>query len=202
MKPLLSDSERAPKHNASVRTMFLPFLLLAVTTVILPRTAAASDLPRVSRPMLISVENAMDTSVSLSKTENPFLISGITRGVYLEGYGAVFTTEVNLIVVSGAQMMFKPITNKQDIAQHRQKKMARLPELKTAVKRAMVDAAVALKTLPEEERIVFVALLAKYPWEDVTGLPQQVMLQSTRKKLLEAKNNPAAVDTGIQVMEN
>jgi hypothetical protein len=184
-----------------MKRTILPFLLL-VAFVTLPQAKAASDLPRVTRPTMIEVENSMDTTVSLSRTENPFLLSGITRGVYLEGYGAVFTAEVNLVAISAAQMMFKPALGKAEVAQHRQKKLARLPELKKAIQTAMVDAAVGLKTLPDDERIVFVALLAKYPWEDLTGVPLQIMMQSTRKQLLAAKGNSTAMDAAIRVTEN
>ncbi len=34
-----------------------------------------------------------------------------------------------------------------------------------------------------------VALLSKYPWEDATGFPLQIMMQATKKDLLDQRNN-------------
>jgi hypothetical protein len=79
---------------------------------------------------------------------------GPTRGVYLEGYGAVFTAEVNL--VAGPQIgILTPSMTKQDYAQHRQKKLARIPELKKAMAKALADTAASpeMAAVPPDEQI-------------------------------------------------
>jgi len=50
---------------------------------------------------------------------------GPTRGVYLESYGAVFTAEVNLVAGPQITIIMQSPT-KQSIAEHRQKKLARM----------------------------------------------------------------------------
>ena len=44
------------------------------------------------------MEKSLDERISKLWDDNPYLLLGTTRGVYLEGYGAVFTAEVNLVV--------------------------------------------------------------------------------------------------------
>ncbi len=70
----------------------VPFLLLVVAA-----SAIASDAPRVPRTTLAAAEKSLDNRFAGLWSDNPFVMLGPTRGVYLEGYGAVFTAEVNLV---------------------------------------------------------------------------------------------------------
>ena len=133
---------------------------------------------------------------------DPFVLLGPTRGIYLDGYGAVFTAEINLVSAPAALMMFRPQLTKEEIEQHRQKKIARLPQLKEAMRQALLDSAASLDGLPAEQQIVVVAMLSKYPWEDSTGLPLQIMMQATKRDLLDQRNNPTALDSVIRTTEN
>ncbi len=72
------------------------------------------------------MEKSLDNRISRLWQDNPFLLLGPTRGVYLEGYGAVFTAEVNL-VANPISLMQATLT-KEDIAKHRQKKLERIPD--------------------------------------------------------------------------
>ena len=49
-----------------------------------------------SRLALNVFELSFDKRIQTISTDIPFELLGSTRGIYLEGYGAVFTTEVNL----------------------------------------------------------------------------------------------------------
>src|ERR1039458_4808501 len=49
--------------------------------------------PRVTRAALVSVEKNFDGRLARAYTPDIFDILGATRGVYLEGCGAVFSTE-------------------------------------------------------------------------------------------------------------
>ena len=61
-------------------------------------------------------------------------VLGPSRGVYLEGYGAVFTAEVNL--VAGPPMtLFNVTVTKDYVARHKQIKIARIPDLKKNCRR-------------------------------------------------------------------
>ena len=65
------------------------FLLLAAAL------GAVADAPRVARPALRSVEKGLNDRIAHLWHDNPLDLTGASRGVYLEGYGAVFTTEIN-----------------------------------------------------------------------------------------------------------
>ena len=179
-----------------------PFLLLAVAAATYVPASAANATPRVTRPMLVAMEKSLDSRVTRLSQDNPFVLLGPTRGIYLEGYGAVFTAEVNLVSSPAALMMFRGQMTKEEIEQHRQKKISRLPQLKEALRQALIDSAASLDTVPGEEQIVVVAMLSKYPWEDTTGLPQQIMMQASKKNLLDQRGNPSALDSVIRTIEN
>jgi len=177
--------------------LILPFLLLAVAA-----SAIASDAPRVSREQLVTVEKSLDSRYTKLWDDVPVAVLGLTRGIYLEGYGAVMTSEVDL--VAGPTMLFirGPLT-KDEVEKFRLKKISRVPELRAAMRQALIDSAASLDTVPLEEQIVVVAMLSKYPWEDFRGLPHQIMMQAQKKKLLDAlRSRVGTLDEAIRVQEN
>jgi hypothetical protein len=188
-----------------MKPLILPFLLLAATASTNSQAVAASDAPRVPRTMLIAMEKSVDNRVQQMLPDNTFSLLGPTRGIYLEGYGAVFTAEVNLVPAPPTMVLpgfGGSKAAKDDVEQHRKKKLARLPQLRQALRQSLIDSAASLDTVPPEQQIVVVAMLSKYGWEDITGLPQQIMMQASKKDLLEKRNNAAALDTLIRTTEN
>jgi hypothetical protein len=186
------------KHFSNLQCLTKPFLLLVIAA-----SAMASDAPRVPRNTLAATEKKLDNSFTKLWSDNPFVVMGPTRGVYLEGYGAVFTAEVNLVAGPVLGIMTPPMT-KQDIALHKQKKIARIPELKKALAKALADVAVSpeMATVPPEEQIVLVAFLSHFPWEDLDGLPAQIMLQGTKKQLMDAQHlGGAALESAIHAVQ-
>ena len=154
-----------------------------------------------SRGTIVAMEKSFDNRVERLWDDNPFVLLGPTRGVYLEGYGCVFTTEVNL--ATGRTMMMQMQVSKEDIEKHRQKKLKRVPELVAAMRQALVASAASLDPVPGDEQIVMVTFLSRYPWEDVTGLPTQITMQAQKKKLLDAqRTGGAGLDEAIRVTEN
>jgi hypothetical protein len=180
-----------------MKKLFVSFLLLVVVFAL----TAASAGPRVSRGTLASMEKSLDERIQRLWDDTPYLLLGTTRGVYLEGYGAVFTAEVNL-VMNPVSLMNTRLT-KDDIAKVRQKKLDRLPTLKKVLRESMVSMAASLDTVPGEEQIAIVAFIDHYPWEDVTNVPVQITLTAQKKKLLEAQRaGGAGLDAVIHVTEN
>lgn len=163
-------------------------------------TAATSG-PRVSRGTLASVEKNLDERIQRLWDDTPYLLLGTTRGVYLEGYGAVFTAEVNLVMNPVGLMNTR--LSKEEIAKVRQKKLDRLPVLRKALKESMAAMAASLDTVPGEEQIAIVTFVDHYPWEDVTGVPVQITLTAQKKKLVDAQRaGGAGLDAAIRVTEN
>jgi hypothetical protein len=176
--------------------LILPFLLLAVAA-----STIASDTPRVSRDQLIAVEKSLDSRYTKLWDDVPVAVLGLTRGIYLEGYGAVMTSEVDLVAGPTLLFMRGPL-NKDEVEKFRQKKIGRVPELRRAMRQALIDSAASLDTVPLDEQIVVVAMLSKYPWEDFKGLPHQIMMQAQKKKLLDAlRSGVGSLDEAIRVQE-
>lgn len=186
------------QHFSTLQHLTKPFLLLVIAA-----SAMASDAPRVPRNTLAATERKLDNSFTKLWSDNPFVVLGPTRGVYLEGYGAVFTAEVNLVAGPVLGIMTPPMT-KQDIAKHKQKKIARIPELKKALAKALADVAVSpeMATVPPDEQIVLVAFLSHFPWEDLDGLPAQIMMQGSKKQLMDAQHQGgAALESAIHAVQ-
>jgi hypothetical protein len=183
---------------STLKSFTVPFLLLVAAA-----SAAAVDAPRVPRNTVALTEKYLDERFSKLWSDNPFVVLGPTRGVYLEGYGAVFTAEINLVAGPPIGIMMPP-PDKQDIARHRQKKMARIPELKTVLQRLLAETAASpgMATVPPDEQIVLVAFLSHFPWEDISGLPVQIMVQGSKKKLMEAqREGGAALEAAIRATQ-
>src|SRR5271154_313341 len=141
-----------------MKTTRLPLLLLMA---VLSLTAA--NAPRVGRATLVSVENNLNDRIKKLWDDNPFLLLGDTRGVYLENYGAVFTAEVNL-VLNPTSLMHANVS-KEEVVKFHQKKLDRIPLLKKALRDALVATAASLDTVPPDEQITIVAFLPNHSWE-------------------------------------
>jgi hypothetical protein len=180
-----------------MKKIFITFALLLVVVLSL----AAATAPRVSRPLLVSVEKSLNERIRTLWDDNPYLLLGDTRGVYLENYGAVFTAEIDL-VLNPTSLMHANV-NKDEIVKFHQKKLDRIPQLKKALRDALVACASSLDTVPPEETITIVAFLSRHSWEDMNGIPTQITLQAPHKKLVDAKNaGAAAVDAVVRISEN
>ncbi len=168
--------------------------LLAVTAL----AAAQPGKPKVSRATLAPLEGSFDGRLSRPGQQDAFDLLGNTRGVYLEGYGVVFTTELNLIVMPGASP-FRPQVTKEEIERVHQRKLAKLEVLKKSMREMMASAAAAIDGLPANEQVVVAMTLFYYSWEDKAGLPSQILLQAPKSVLLGGAV-PAANAT-VQIKE-
>lgn len=172
------------------------FLLLTASVFL----TAAADPPRVNRALMATVEKSLDERINKLWADNPLALLGSTRGVYLDGYGVVLTAEVNMVI--GGTSLMQPKWTKADTDLHRKKKLDRLPQLRAAMKDALVASASSLDPVAANEQIVLSVFVSKYSWEDATGIPMQVTMQGIKSKLLEAKlKGPTALDQAIQVKE-
>lgn len=170
--------------------------------ILLAASALSADGPRVTRPMIVAAESAIDRRFEKLLPDNPYLLLGNARGVYLEGYGVVFSAEVNLIQAAGGPFHTK--ITKEEAARHRQEKLNRLPTLRTSMKQALLGAALSLDTVPPEEQVVLAVSLFRHSWEDMTGLPQQIVVSAQRGTLVQLQSAGAAstvVEASIQVRE-
>jgi hypothetical protein len=172
------------------------FLLTAVVAVI-------AAVPRVSRDALHAMEISFDKRILTPSADDPFELLGNTRGVYLEGYGAVFTAEVNLLLSANVSP-FQPTMPKDYVMKLRQRKLQRVGILKKSMQEEMMSMASSLDTVPANERIALGVKLLYHPWEDTTGLPSQILMQAERQKLVDVQLGHASrssLDSIIRVEE-
>src|SRR5580700_1253491 len=137
----------------------LSFLVLAFALL-----AMAGDSPRVSRQLIVSMEKRLDERISRLWDDNPLSVLGATRGIYLEGYGTVFTAEVNPAVQPLTLM--NPILTPQDKIKFQKKKLERIPQLKKALVQALADTATSLDPEPANEQVFIAVTITRYQWED------------------------------------
>ena len=161
--------------NYSTVLLAVPFLLLGIAA-----SAIASDAPRVPRTTLAVAEKSLDNRFAGLWSDNPFIMLGPTRGIYLEGYGAVFTAEVSLVMTPSITPFRSKIT-KEMADSIRQKKIQRLPFLKAAMKEMMHNMAATFVQVPEEQQMVLVVRFYYEPWEEMNGMPSQIVMRADRK---------------------
>ena len=161
--------------------------------------AAVTIEPVITRNMLIPVEKKIDQRFETLYDE-PFLLLGMTRGLYLDKFGAVFSAELQLVSTPGLGTFGFTAPTREMLVSTRAKKLQRLPVLKEAMKSQLVSAALALEKLPVDEKVIFGVSIFRRSWEDSTGLPAQIVMQAVRKDLLAART-AASIDAAIRVQE-
>ncbi|MBM3734799.1 MAG: hypothetical protein FJW39_03360 [Acidobacteria bacterium] len=139
---------------------------------------------RIQRADLRILEQSFDRRINQAAVEDPFDLLGNTRAIYLEKFGVVLSSEVGL-VVSPAPTPFAPTHTKEAKERLRQRKLAHLPLLRRLMRDMMVSSATNLKSMPLEEQVVVGVNLFYQSWEDTTGLPSQIVMQTQRKTLTD-----------------
>jgi hypothetical protein len=176
-----------------MRRAWIAFALAAVVC------AASAEKPRPKRAAVKAMEVSFDQRIQ-RLADDPFILVGFTRGVYLEGYGAVFTAEVNL-AIGPSPSPFHPVVSKEDIARIRAKKLARFPALRQCMQDMLLNAAASLDEVPASEQIVVGVSLLYRPDEDSSGMPGQILMQGAKGQLLDAKFDRVALDGVVKVRE-
>jgi hypothetical protein len=178
----------------------LPFAL-ALAAVLAP-AAPMPQSPQVTRLALAAVEKRFDSTIPGLDLGDPYDLLGTARGIYLPGYGAIFTSELNLVFTTISP--FVPALTQADIEKLHAKKLGRVVSLKRYMRDMMVTAAVALEAVPPTEQIVIGISLFYRKFEIKEGLPSQVIMQAPRQALLDYKAgriDSAALDALIHTQE-
>ena len=94
------------------------------------------------------------------------------------------------------------ILTPQKKEQVKKTKIDRMPQLRKALSQALGDAAASLDPVPLDEQAVIEVDLLRYTWEDGAGYPAEVLVQSTRRKLLDVKRaNGVGLDAAVRITE-
>ena len=154
--------------------------------------AASAEKQHIKRASLVSMEDSFDKRIK-GLADDPYLLVSNTHGIYLDGYGAVFTAEVSLANAAGISP-FHPALTRDEYARLRAKKMERLPALRQSMRDMLLAAAASLDEVPAGEQIVLGVSLINRPGEDRSGIPDQILMQGTKSQLLDAKLGRIALD--------
>ena len=165
-----------------------PLLLIVTATLCFAATES-----RVSRASILAVEGNVDQTQKASSAD-PYLLLGGTRGTYLEGYGALFTFEVDLVSSGGFLTVGpfgSPMTAEQ-LAKLRDRKLKKLPELKDTMRSLIMNASSTLEGLPTNEHIAMEGILLNSPGEKSSReIPRRIFMSAEKQKLLDAKASHA-----------
>ncbi len=175
-------------------------LLLAVPLCAVAISAAATT-PRVSGNVLKAVELSLDDRMKSLWPENPFSLIRLTRGLYLDGYGAVFTVDVSPVLSTTSMM--HPTVTKDEVVKAHKVRGERIEQLRTAMRLAVADAASSLEPVPADDQVTLVVYLQHHEWEDISGMPGQLTFRGKKKALVDAKRaGAAALAQAVTVTEN
>jgi hypothetical protein len=123
---------------------------------------------------------------SLPDANEPMELMGDFRGVQLEDYGVLVTSEVSLVVTPGL-MPGRPKMPPELVARVHKQRVDRLPLLKSAMKEMMRNMASAFSQVPASQQMVLVVRLWYAPWEDTGGMPAQVIMRADRASAAAGK---------------
>ena len=153
---------------------------------------SAAPHARITRAALSAIERTFDGRIARANAPDSFDLLGNTRGVYLDGYGAVFSTELNLIVSPNLSPFHQSFTPIEKTRIH-DRKLRQLPVLKEQMRGMLIASAASLENLPPGEQVVLAVSLFHYSWEDYSGLPSQIVMQAERQKLLSNATRESAI---------
>lgn len=156
-------------------------LLTALTAAVLAAEPAITK-PEV-RGSLESAEQVLSERLRTNEALSTMYVLWKPRGAYLEGYGAVFTIELNLAPMANVSP-FQKAYNDEQKSQLNIRKRQRLEDLTAQAREMLVEAAERLNVVPENEKVALAVTLFHYNWEDLTDLPTQLVVQAPRSALL------------------
>ena len=163
-------------------------LIVSLMLCALPAGSMADA--KVTRTMLEAMEKSVDGKLQNLYGLDPAEIVGVTQGAYIDGYGAVFMSEVNLAPATGISP-FHPTRKPEEIKRTHDKKVQRMAALRNTMRDILIDSAASLDTVPADEQVAMSVSLFYWNWENHEGLPAQIVMHAPKKLLLQAKAGAA-----------
>jgi hypothetical protein len=125
-------------------------------------------------------ESVLNTALKQSYTGNVMLLSP-PKGTYLDGYGAVFTLEVNLATMRYITPFASAPYSDKEIKDARAQKIARTKEVEEMIKGLIRGNGAGLNFLKPDENLAVVVHL--FNTADHRGLPTQLVVQAKKQAL-------------------
>ncbi len=131
-----------------------------------------------------AVERLIDGRFKDISGADPMGIIGFTRGGYLNDFGVVLSFEVMLVPVPNVTP-FRPRYTDEEKKQLNVRKRQRLEDLEVKAQEILVAEGSKLTAVPSSQRVALVISLFHFAWEDLSHLPSQLVMQTTRQNLLD-----------------
>jgi hypothetical protein len=160
--------------------------LALVALLALCALPGAADGPKVNRGMIEGMEHSLDHKLSALWPQDPLEVVGLSQGTYIQGYGAVFLSEVNVAPTSAGASPFNPTVTADQVRRTHEKKVQRMAALRTAMRAMLLDSARSLDSVPSDEQVAVGLSLFYWKWENRDGLPAQIVMHAPRKTLLQS----------------
>jgi len=160
-------------------------LAAALWTIALCAGAAYGDRPHVTKAMLTAFEKQFVGSVLSATKDSAVTFVDPPRAYYVDNFGIMMASEISLVPGYGPTM-FGPL-NPEQIQLHHHKVTERLPVLREQMKLALFEGATRFDALDDNDRLAVAVTVYHFAWENTTGIPSQIVMQGTRKALLEAR---------------
>jgi hypothetical protein len=146
-----------------------------------PQPGARVDFAGVAK-----IETVLEQRLKSLNPSDPIDLLGACSGVYLDGYGLVFTAPISLVI----EQTFSPFnggyTPQKAEAIHK-RKLAQLPLLTKAANDMLVQAAKAATELPPDEKIALAIRFFYLDYEDTKGLPREIVVSADRASALAGR---------------
>ena len=118
---------------------------------------------------------------------SPFALLQDVKGAYLPGFGVVFHLEMNLHPLRMISVFDLRPYSGEELRQAREAKLERVRELKTRLSALLLEHGTALTEMPADENVAVVVHLFNMPSEKDGGLPAQLVMETSRRSLLDAQ---------------
>lgn len=162
-----------------MKQFMLTVVALTLLAPAVPAQTPSHDYGAIKRQMEI-FETVLNTALKQRYT-TAFLMLQPAKGTYLEGYGAVFTLELNLATMRYITPFDSAVYSKEEIGNARTLKMTRTKEVEDMAKRLIRDHGAGLNFLKPDENVAVVVHL--FNTSEHRDLPTQLVVQGKKQSL-------------------
>ena len=178
------------RKNLRIVAFLLAASFYASSNVWAQGMEAGAPQPAVNLHTLKSQMEAFQTALNRNiqgSFEQPFALLQDAKGTYLPDFGVAFHLEVNLYpmrLITPFDM--RPYTP-AELTKARSSKMERIRALRKSLSGLLLEQGEKLGALPPEQNIAVVVHLFNLPSEQSVDMPTQLVLETSRRALLESK---------------
>jgi len=149
-----------------------------------PAVTTPTEQPPVSFDVIHNLEKALNEKLTNAGGQERFDVIGSMRGLYLPSFGVVLTAEIDLIVTPGAYTLFNHQLAPEEVTRIHTRKLQQLKALQEVMRSMISSSAQRLHMIPGSERVVLAVRLLYSNWEDVTGLPHQIVMSADHRSAI------------------